>query len=932
MKRYLKVLTAIMTAGVISSASQIFVNSIVYADTATSAETTSIDTRPHFDTEGYVVVDDLQFHKTSDTTVEVFKGKDFNEKKIVIPSSISVDDVRFAVTSIADNAFKDEKSVYAATKIIIPSSIQKIGNNCFFSLDNIQYLDLSQVPVSGFSPYCLALSNNSKIDRIKMQWWYTTLTTQVFYGPTTVPVRDYSIYDFNEVSFLDESSQVLSYWLIKSNVRINELQDTKPKNGYTFSGWQSSSVSIEYKHQECQYGPSPYCTNYVNHANGVYSYYTNYTNYTPIYEKGQPIWDAEDKIKVALSTFAVDEDTKETDILKLIESCLTFDNIAYDVENFRISPSQDDVRGALRCTINLTNKNNNEKKSIDVDLYTTELPTSEKLTSIINKYNNYTEATTRDNLIKYVKEVLDDNGLDVSIENFINNKRHIQGNIIVLNKLDGLKKVVSINKVIPANIKLVIEDAIKALKLNTMTNEESVVKQISRYVNDSAVFTISIVDFKNANGKVTGTVVAKDSEGISTLVDLNVVVPERSQSLANAFEIVKSNLASLQVSDNSTYDYVLEYLSKDVNDGAIEISIPNFRNKNGAVKGTITLVDVEENETKTLDLNMNTIEGNINKVLDDSKIGNKTTSDDIYKQISEALGSDDYDITIEEFKNEDGHVTAVIVVTKKDGTVVKIPFDKTVVHQTVEQAAYIINKNLTDYVPSASTTGSQVIRDLSYGIKDVDIEVTIPDFNNDGTNVTGTIKINKADGTSKEISLNKKIAISGSGNNGNNGDAGSDTPAGSTNSGNANNTGYDSGSVSSSSQSNPVVNTNPNITTNPNISSNPNITVNPWIGTNPNVTTSPTISGGSSSSSTGAINLGFNPVMGSNSATSGNVTNGDINVNTPVNVTVNLNESDILKSILSSQTSNSNESSTSNINNDDLFNLLLLQYMKKMQK
>lgn len=59
MKRYLKVLTAIMTAGVISSASQIAINSVVSADTATSAETTSIDTRPHFDTEGYVVVDDL---------------------------------------------------------------------------------------------------------------------------------------------------------------------------------------------------------------------------------------------------------------------------------------------------------------------------------------------------------------------------------------------------------------------------------------------------------------------------------------------------------------------------------------------------------------------------------------------------------------------------------------------------------------------------------------------------------------------------------------------------------------------------------------------------------------------------------------------------------------------------------------------------------
>lgn len=192
MKRYLKVLTAIMTAGVISSASQIAINSVVYADTATSAETTSIDTRPHFDTEGYVVVNDLQFHKTSDTTVAVSKGMDFNESKINIPSSISIDDVRFTVTSIEDNAFKntieDDTRTYAATKIIIPSSIVRIGNYCFYDLVNVQYIDLSKLPNNGsgygnarkqipsngsMSWYCLTMNPNAKLDRVKVSGtWY----------------------------------------------------------------------------------------------------------------------------------------------------------------------------------------------------------------------------------------------------------------------------------------------------------------------------------------------------------------------------------------------------------------------------------------------------------------------------------------------------------------------------------------------------------------------------------------------------------------------------------------------------------------------------------------------------------------------------------------------------------------------------------------
>ena len=498
MKKSLRFLTAALAAGAIVTGTMF--TSSAYAEDKTTVSASTIDERPHFDTSGYVVINGLQFHKISDTTVEVSKGMDFNTSKIEIPSSISVDDVRFTVTTIGAKAFKNENNdgkVYAAKSITIPTSVTKVNSLCFYDLVNIESLDLSFIPeyyyysTNLISRDALNMNSIAKLDRVKVSMCYLKESSNY-------PSWTYKVFtnaDFSPITFSDEQGKVMSTWYIKSNVRINELQDPVAKEGYTFGGWKSETVKT----------PSGEKVTYIK--------------YTPIYEKGQPLWNAEDKIKSKLNNLAVNEETKQSEIVKIIQSCLTFDNISYSVDNFRIVPSQEQVRGALRCTINLINKNNNEKVSIEVDKYLTELPEAIKVKPLVDEYE-YTESTSENDIIDYLKGKLDDIGLDIKVENFNNNKRHVRGNIVITNKLDGLHRKFELNKVVDKNIKSVVEDAISNLKINSKTKVDSVQSQITKYIGDDR-YEVSIIDYENANGKITGTVMVKDKSGTNTIVDLN---------------------------------------------------------------------------------------------------------------------------------------------------------------------------------------------------------------------------------------------------------------------------------------------------------------------------------------------------------------------------------------------------------------------------
>ena len=72
-------------------------------------------------------VDGLYYEKTGATEVAVVKGKKAYEGDVVIPGSIEVDGVAYAVTSIGDWAFASAK----IQSVILPEGLQKIGFAAF---------------------------------------------------------------------------------------------------------------------------------------------------------------------------------------------------------------------------------------------------------------------------------------------------------------------------------------------------------------------------------------------------------------------------------------------------------------------------------------------------------------------------------------------------------------------------------------------------------------------------------------------------------------------------------------------------------------------------------------------------------------------------------------------------------------------------------
>lgn len=99
-----KLIQTIALSLIIMSTSTYLPSSLEFIEEVHAIET--LVDRPMFDSLGIVEINGIKYKKTADTTVSIYHCEDYTSKIISIPSQISVNDVRYTVTSIADKAFK----------------------------------------------------------------------------------------------------------------------------------------------------------------------------------------------------------------------------------------------------------------------------------------------------------------------------------------------------------------------------------------------------------------------------------------------------------------------------------------------------------------------------------------------------------------------------------------------------------------------------------------------------------------------------------------------------------------------------------------------------------------------------------------------------------------------------------------------------------
>lgn len=621
LKKSLKLMTAFLAAGTICLSIAYAHPSYAYADDVTTTATEEVSA-PHFDTSGFAVVNDIKYHKTGDRTVEVYKGVDTEEEIINIPSEICVDGVTYNVISIGSSAFynipetkeivdedgnivnhTDEMVPFRAKKIILPQSITAIGNDCFYGLVNIQSLDLTYVTSIGVTS--LHMAPNAVLDRVKLgnnndSYFNYGLVTWSN-GTQQVRLPLFNHYQFKRIEFRKMDTSVSSKWLVKSNVRINELQDPETKDGYYFSGWkQNTYIKDNYQRVDSGRGFTDANGNVYN-SGGTYNFQETYTYYTPSYEEGQTLTDMEDKLKEVMSTMVVTVNTRESDIFAMVDSCQNknYNNIGYTIDNFRVIEPQpeNDVKGAVRCTINLTDKIDGSTKSVNFDIAITEapvFPTEAKLKEYVDSYNEYTVSTTSDDLVKYISQFIDDKRLTVKINNFTNDTYHVHGNLIITNTVDNTTKQIYISKAVYSKIDAIVEYAIKNLIVDASSNESYIVNQIKNVIADDR-YNVKICDFTNSNGCVFGTVVTGDQYGTICINQLNAasnfsaIVDEKA---------VNEALNNMSVGASTTSNDVINALRPVVNNDLFTIVIDNFCNDNGNVTGTAVITKVDGTVTK----------------------------------------------------------------------------------------------------------------------------------------------------------------------------------------------------------------------------------------------------------------------------------------------------------------------------------------------
>ncbi len=92
------------------------------------------------DAADYVVTSE----KGETPAVAFVKPNDGTGKKVVIPDTVTKDNVTYEVLKIADNAFKDDKTLET---VVVGKNIKEIGNNAFVGCSNLKSVDLSKAKI-----------------------------------------------------------------------------------------------------------------------------------------------------------------------------------------------------------------------------------------------------------------------------------------------------------------------------------------------------------------------------------------------------------------------------------------------------------------------------------------------------------------------------------------------------------------------------------------------------------------------------------------------------------------------------------------------------------------------------------------------------------------------------------------------------------------
>ena len=94
--------------------------------------------------------------------VEYIKTKNKNSKSISIPSNIQLDGITYKVTSIAKNAFKNNKKL---TKVTIGKNVTKIGSKAFYGCKKLKTIKINSKKLKAVGKNAIkGIHKKAKID------------------------------------------------------------------------------------------------------------------------------------------------------------------------------------------------------------------------------------------------------------------------------------------------------------------------------------------------------------------------------------------------------------------------------------------------------------------------------------------------------------------------------------------------------------------------------------------------------------------------------------------------------------------------------------------------------------------------------------------------------------------------------------------------
>ena len=114
----------------------------------------------------------------STKTVEYYQAAENSSETVVIPEKITINGTTYKVTSVADNAFKNNKNV---KKVVIGSNVKTIGANAFMGCSNLQTVTMGKNVTTIGSK---AFYNCTKLKTITLPSKLKTIGNYAFYKCT----------------------------------------------------------------------------------------------------------------------------------------------------------------------------------------------------------------------------------------------------------------------------------------------------------------------------------------------------------------------------------------------------------------------------------------------------------------------------------------------------------------------------------------------------------------------------------------------------------------------------------------------------------------------------------------------------------------------------------------------------------------------------